>query len=150
MTSMTVLMAAQATGPPPNVVPSAPALRSVAMVCGISTAPHGKPPPKPFATVKRSGRTPWSCAPNGAPSRPMPVCTSSMISSAPARSQAARIACRNSGAKSNAPAKPCTGSMMTAAVLESTAAASAAASLRGTNATSNGVRGKPYHVFAAP
>jgi hypothetical protein len=36
------------------------------------------------------------------------------------------------------------------AVLESTAAFSAATSLRGTNCTSNGVRGKPYHDSFAP
>jgi hypothetical protein len=80
----------------------------------------------------------------------MPVWTSSRISNAFARSQAARAACKNCGAKSNAPASPCTGSMMTAAVLASTAASRAAASLRGTNTTSNGVRGKPYQDFAAP
>ena len=55
ITSITVLMAAHATGPPPNVVPSAPAFSERAISCGISTAPHGKPPPKPFATVSKSG-----------------------------------------------------------------------------------------------
>ncbi len=67
-----------------------------------------------------------------------------------ARSHASRAACRNSVEKSNAPASPCTGSMITAAVDESTAAFSAAMSSRGTNCTSNGVRGNPYHDLSAP
>ncbi len=40
--------------------------------------------------------------------------------------------------------------MITAAVDESTAALSATVSSRGTNCTSNGARGKPYHEFSAP
>ena len=40
--------------------------------------------------------------------------------------------------------------MITAAVDESTAALSATVSSRGTNCTSNGVRGKPYHDLSAP
>jgi len=83
ITSMTVLIAAQATGPPPNVVPSVPAFSVVAILFGMRTAPQGNPPPNPLATVSRSGRTPYSCAPNGAPSLPIPVCTSSRISRAP-------------------------------------------------------------------
>src|SRR6202043_4235368 len=45
---------------------------------------------------------------------------------------------------------PCTGSTMTAAVSVSTNRSTAAGSSRGANSTSNGVRGKPYHLPTAP
>ena len=49
-----------------------------------------------------------------------------------------------------APATPCTGSTITAAVSVPTARAIASTSPLGMNSTSNGVCGKPYHFFAAP
>ena len=81
--------------------------------------------------------------------RPMPHCTSSKIRMAPVSSQRWRSALRYSAPRSNAPPTPCTGSTTTAAVL-SVICASAAASRRGRNFTSKGVRGKPYHFLAAP
>ena len=58
-------------------------------------APIGMtPPPSCLASVMMSGATPsWSQA-NIAPVRPMQVCTSSAIMSAPVRSHASRIARR--------------------------------------------------------
>ena len=55
MTSMTVLMAAQATGPPPNVVPSAPALSSDAMLCGILGRYHSHLRYIDYVIGKRAG-----------------------------------------------------------------------------------------------
>ncbi len=51
---------------------------------------------------------------------------------------------------SKAPPTPCTGSTITAAVARVTCAAMASGSRRGMKLTSNGVRGKPYHLPAAP
>ena len=64
--------------------------------------------------------------------------------------QRARSAARNGWPRSTAPATPCTGSAMTAAVSAPTVRATALMSPRGTNSTSNGACGKPYHFLAAP
>jgi hypothetical protein len=48
-----------------------------------STAPSGKPPPMPLATIMMSGVTPAHSCANSRPVRPMPHCTSSRISSVP-------------------------------------------------------------------
>ena len=72
------------------------------------------PPATIFAKVERSGRTPKApCAPPGETRKP--VTTSSRISSVPARSVAARSACRNSGRNGTCPKLAPVGSRITAA-----------------------------------
>ena len=81
----------------------------------------------------------------------MPHCTSSKIRQAPTASQRCRSALRNGAPRSIAPARPCTGSTITAAVRSVTCAAiTSAAAPRGMKLTSKGVRGKPYHFSRAP
>ncbi len=80
----------------------------------------------------------------------MPHCTSSKMSSAHVSVQRLRSAARNGSPRSSAPPTPCTGSTMTAAVSVPMMRSIAARSPRGTNSTSNGACGKPYHFFAAP
>ena len=58
------------------------------------TAPIGRPPPRPLASVTTSGRIPARWCANHAPVRPMPVCTSSRTSSAPAALVISRAAAR--------------------------------------------------------
>ena len=64
--------------------------------------------------------------------RPIPVCTSSKISSAPVALQASRAATSISSEIGKIPASPWIGSIITAAVARPTAARSAAGSSRGT------------------
>ncbi len=87
---------------------------------------------------------PCACAANGCPVRPIPHCTSSKMSRAPAAAVAARAAARNSRDSARAPATPWTGSRITAATSPVTARSSAAASSNGTQVTANGSTGKPY------
>ncbi len=100
----------------------------------------GIPPPSPLARVTRSGVIAtgaidgcW-CA-NQVPVRPIPVCTSSSHSKAPACVVISRAAARNPSGAAITPASPWIGSMMTAAVSSVTAAASASTSPYGTNVT---------------
>jgi len=106
-----------------------------------SSAAHGNPLPSAFAVVIMSGVTPYIFAANGWPTRPIPHCTSSKISTVPVSSQRRRSASRNSLPRSTAPASPCTGSTMTAAVLSVTNPGIASILPRGMKLTSNGVRG---------
>ena len=92
----------------------------------------GSPPPRPLATVMASGRMPERCQPHQSPVRPMPHWISSKISIAPCSSQAVRAAASVASARGWMPPSPCTGSIRTAAVFWSTAAASASASSWGT------------------
>ena len=78
-------------------------------------APAGKPPASPLAVVSRSGVTPQACAANGWPVRPMPHCTSSRISRAPAARVSSRAAARYSAPRPTAPASPWIGSAISAA-----------------------------------
>src|SRR5205823_5483928 len=59
-------------------------------------------------------------------------------------------AARNGAPSATAPASPCTGSTITAAVCLVTSAVMAAVSPRGMKLTSKGVRGNPYHCACAP
>ena len=136
--SITARAAAQATGLPPNVVPWLPGSSSVAAPPRAIVAPIGMPPPRPLARVTMSGTIPASVCASHSPVRPMPVCTSSTQSSAPCWAVVSRAACRKPAGGTITPASPCMGSTMTAAVVSSTAAASAAASPYGTNVTCPG------------
>ena len=55
---MTASIAAQASGPPPKVVPSDSGRRAAASRADSSSAAHGKPLPSALAVVSRSGVTP--------------------------------------------------------------------------------------------
>ena len=57
-------------------------------------APIGKPLPSPLANVTMSAVTPEAALASQAPHRPMPVCTSSIHSSAPAAVVSSRAAAR--------------------------------------------------------
>jgi hypothetical protein len=94
MSCAIVAMAAQASGPPPKVVPWSPFFTAAERSSRTKTTPAGTPPPAPFAPAMRSGRTPAPSPKNSVPVRPNPVCTSSKTSSAPLWSQSARIAAK--------------------------------------------------------
>jgi hypothetical protein len=79
-------------------------------------AETGKPAPSAFAVVMMSGATPYMFAANGKPVRPTPHCTSSKIKIEPFSLHRNRSASRNAFGMSTAPATPCTGSTITAAV----------------------------------
>ena len=92
----------------------------------VISAPIGKPPPMPFATVMASGAMPACWKANHSPVRPAPVWISSMISSAPCRSVSSRAALRGSpSGRSTTPASPLIGSTKSAATRSSIAASSA-------------------------
>ncbi len=74
-------------GLPPKVEPWLPGVKSEAAVPKAIMAPSGSPPPNPFAKVITSGRIPECSYPNHSPVRPIPVCTASIASNAPASSQ---------------------------------------------------------------
>ena len=80
----------------------------------------------------------------------MPHCTSSKTSSAQVSVQRLRSAVRNGSPRSSAPPTPWTGSTITAAVSVPMIRSIAAKSPRGTNSTSKGACGKPYHFLTAP
>jgi hypothetical protein len=153
MASRVATIIAQASGPPPKVLPSAPWPMPFVTSAVASTAPAGKPPATPLATVSRSGTTSARCAAKGQPVRPMPHCTSSRINRTPAARVSSRAARSHSTPTSTAPPTPCTGSTMSAATSlarrASSAAASAPASWRGRNVTGNGACGNACH-FAEP
>ena len=94
MVSSTASPAAQLTGLPPKVLPCEPGVNSPAALPNPMQAPIGRPPPSPLARVRTSGTTPAAMLANHCPVRPMPDCTSSSTSSAPARSQISRAAAR--------------------------------------------------------
>ena len=94
MVSSTANAAAQATGLPPKVLPWLPGVNSAAASPKPMQAPIGRPPPRPFASVSTSGWTPAACPANQSPVRPMPLCTSSSTSRAPASVQIRRAAAR--------------------------------------------------------
>ena len=95
MVSSTASPAAQASGLPPKVEPCMPGVSSV-LTSGpkVISAPIGTPPPRPLARVIASGTTPAWWKANQVPVRPMPVCTSSSTSSAPASRVTSRAARR--------------------------------------------------------
>ena len=78
-TSMTASAAEVHTGLPPKVVPWVPGVNSFAALPWATTAPSGRPPPRPLASVITSGTMVECWWANQAPVRPMPVCTSSTI-----------------------------------------------------------------------
>ena len=94
MASSTASPAAQASGPPPKVVPWLPGVSTPAAGPAASMAPMGTPPARPLASVITSGRMPAHWCANHLPLRPMPDCTSSIISSQPRSVQSWRSACR--------------------------------------------------------
>ncbi len=59
MTRRVASRAAEASGPPPKVLPRAPGLTAAATAPLISSAPMGTPEARPLAEVTRSGLTPW-------------------------------------------------------------------------------------------
>ena len=95
MTSSVASAAEAASGLPANVEPWVPGEnRAESFSPKAIMPPIGKPPATPLANVTISGVMPpdrssrWNA--NHAPVRPMPVCTSSMISSASLASHMAR------------------------------------------------------------
>ena len=91
-------------------------------------APTGKPLPSPLATVTMSAVTPEAVLASQSPQRPMPVCTSSSHSSAPAERVSSRTCARNSDGGSTTPFSPWIGSRITAATVSSSSAARASTS----------------------
>ena len=93
-----------------------------------------------------SGTTPECWNANIFPVRPRPHWISSKTRSAPRSRQMASRPFRNSGVAGRIPPSPCTGSIITAAVLSLTAAATAARSFRGTKRTpgTSGSKGSRY------
>ena len=83
-----------ATGLPPKVLPWLPGPSRVAARPLAMQAPIGNPLPSPLATVTRSAVTPSATWTSQQPARPIPVCTSSTQSSAPAASQSSRARAR--------------------------------------------------------
>ena len=114
MTPMVARAAAQASGPPANVLPCSLFLNS--SPSRATRAPMGKPLAIPFARVTISGWTPVCCMASHFPVRPMPVWTSSTIMSAPLLSQASRIPSKKLSGGMMTPASPWIGSTMTPAV----------------------------------
>lgn len=95
ISSSTAAAAAVASGLPPKVdawgtAPPVGVVRPAAARSVTAIAPIGTPPPRPLASVITSGVTPSCSWPHQRPVRPVPVWTSSKISSTPAASQASR------------------------------------------------------------
>jgi hypothetical protein len=86
-----------ASGLPPKVVPCTPVTMPLAASAVVRQAPIGKPPPSALAIAMMSGSAPgnhwWA---NSLPVRPMPLCTSSWISSTPCSRVRRRSSSRNS------------------------------------------------------
>ena len=120
--------AAHASGFPPKVEPCRPVSNAPTRL-PINTAPMGNPPARDFAMHSRSGCTPECSQAKMRPVRPMPVCTSSMISSAPRSWHRRCAANRYCGSAGRTPPSPCTTSRITAAVWLVNAASSASRSL---------------------
>ena len=111
----------------------------------------GKPAPSALAVVIMSGVTPYRFAANGIPGAAHAALHFVEDQQRAGRRAARRAAPRGTARPGrSAPATPCTGSTITAAVSVPMTRASAARSPRGTNSTSNGACGKPYHFCAAP
>ena len=79
--SSTASAAAATGGEPPKVVAWSPGAKP-SSTARATSAPIGRPEPRPLASVTASGSTPSRRNASQAPQRPMPVCTSSQISSA--------------------------------------------------------------------
>ncbi len=90
ITSSVVSAATDTSGPPPNVVPWLPGLKTFAAAPRARHAPIGTPEPNPLASVITSGTMPDHWCANHLPVRPMPLCTSSIINSHWRRSQSSR------------------------------------------------------------
>ena len=118
----TASAADETTGPPANVDPWSPGAKTSRNRSPITSAPIGRPPPRPLASVIASGTTPTCSYAHSEPVRPMPVWTSSNTSAAPAASQADRIDASSAGSMMFTPDSPWTGSISTAAVEAPTAA----------------------------
>ena len=82
--------AAQHSGLPPKVLPWAPRVHFSMIRFFATTAPIGRPEPRPLARVMMSGATPQCWLANIFPVRPTPDCTSSKISRMPWRSHSSR------------------------------------------------------------
>ena len=78
----------------PKVEAWVPGMKTAASFSVVSIAPIGSPLANALARVMISGTTPSCWWANRLPVLPMPVCTSSKISSSPCLSQSERIACR--------------------------------------------------------
>jgi hypothetical protein len=149
--SITASIAAQAIGPPPKVVPRSSMLQAPPVLAGvISSAAQGKPLPSALAVVIMSGITSYSSRRRAQPQRPTPICTSSKISSAPTSSQRLRSAARKSGAQVEGAADALHRLDHHGGGLSRHDAGDRGAVARGMKPTSNGVRGKPYHLPTAP
>ncbi len=94
MVRITASPAAQLSGLPPTVVPWAPVASRSAAVPNARQAPSGRPPPRPWARVTKSGAIPSLWWWNQYPVRPRAVCTSSSTSNAPVAVQIVRAAAR--------------------------------------------------------
>jgi hypothetical protein len=75
---------------PPKVVPWLPGWKMLAALGPTTTAPIGTPEPRPLASGITSGWMPAHWCANHLPVRPMPHCTSSIISSQSLASHSAR------------------------------------------------------------
>ena len=131
MTPMVASAAAQASGPPANVLPCSLFLNS--SPSRATSAPIGNPLAIPFARVTISGTAFVCCTASHLPVRPMPVCTSSTIISVSVLSQISRIPSMKLSGGIMTPASPCIGSTMTPAVSPSMAFFRAARSPYSTN-----------------
>ena len=114
MVSSVARTAAHTSGPPPKVVPWLPGLKTFAAAPRARQAPTGTPEPRPLARAITSGAMPDHWCANHLPVRPMPLCTSSTMSSHSRRSQRARTLRRYSGSATMMPPSPCSTSMRTA------------------------------------
>ena len=150
MTSNTAPATAHASGLPPYVVPCTPTRERARDVVVVSSAPIGKPPPRPLALVRMSGTTPFCMYEKSAPVRPMPLWISSRIRSASCAVHSRRAACRNSGVPGVMPPSPCIGSRITAQIsspLRGELGSSAATSLYGTCVNAGRIGSEARRVF---
>ena len=114
MMSSVVIAATMASGLPPNVVPWLPGLKTRAAAPRARHAPTGTPDPRPLASGITSGTIPAHWWANHLPVRPMPLWTSSIMSSHCLRSQRARSLRRYSESATWIPPSPCSTSSSTA------------------------------------
>ena len=151
MMSTTVSIIAQAIGPPPNVVPRSSDLQVRRDVIGHQQRRARKAGAERLRgrdhvgrdavhvrgeRVARAAHAALHFVEDRAARRPR--CSARATPAGTARP------------RSTAPPTPCTGSTMTAAVSVPTMRSIASRSPRGTNSTSNGACGKPYHFCIAP
>ena len=111
--STTASPTAAISGLPPNVPPWSPGAKQLKGSLH-SRAASGTPPPMPLASVITSGSMSYSSCANDRPQRPMPVCTSSAISSSRRSVVSARSSRTKPGSARCTPASPCTSSIITA------------------------------------